>query len=39
MIPRDVVIPESSSFGVPVLEYDPLSRGARGYVELAKEVL
>jgi len=39
MIPRDVAIPESSSFGIPVLEYDPCSRGAHGYVELAKEVL
>jgi chromosome partitioning protein len=39
MIPRDVAVAESSSFGKPVLEYDPYSRGARGYVEFAKEVL
>ncbi len=39
IIPRDVVLAESSSHGLPVMEYAPLSPGAWSYVELAKEVL
>jgi chromosome partitioning protein len=39
IIPRDVVLAESSSHGLPVIEYAPLSPGAWSYVELAKEVL
>lgn len=37
-IPRDVAIPEASSFGKPVIEYAPRSRGARAYIELSMEV-
>ncbi len=37
-IPRDVAIPEASSFGKPVIEYAPRSRGARAYIELCMEV-
>ena len=39
VIPRDVTIAEASSYGKPVLEYDPRSRGARAYIELCMEVL
>jgi chromosome partitioning protein len=38
-IPRDVALPESASHGLPVFHYDPISRGAWSYAELAKEVL
>jgi chromosome partitioning protein len=37
-IPWDVAIPESSSYGKPVIEYAPRSRGARAYIELCMEV-
>ena len=37
-IPRDVAIPEASSYGKPVIEYAPRSRGARAYIELCMEV-
>jgi len=39
VIPRDVALAEAASHGVPVVEYDCLSRGAYGYVELGKEML
>lgn len=39
IIPRDVVLAEAASHGLPALEYAPLSRGAWSYLELAKEVL
>jgi len=39
VIPRDVVLAEATSHGLPVYYYDPLSRGAWSYLELAKEVL
>lgn len=39
LIPRDVMISESSGFGKPVLEYDITSIGTMSYVELAREVL
>jgi chromosome partitioning protein len=39
IIPRDVVLAEAASHGRPALEYDPTSRGAWGYVELAREVI
>ena len=38
-IPRDPAITEAPSHGVSVLDYDLRSRGARAYLELAKEVL
>lgn len=38
-IPRDVAVSEASSFGKPVIEYAPRSRGARAYMELCMEVL
>lgn len=39
IIPRDITLAEASSFGLPVLKYEPTSRGAHGYIELAREVL
>lgn len=39
IIPRDVVLAEAASHGMPAFQYAPLSRGAWSYVELAKEVL
>ncbi len=39
IIPRDVVLAEAASHGLPVFEYAPLSRGAWSYLELAKEAL
>lgn len=39
VIPRSVRLSEAPSFGKPVLEYEPTSRGAAAYAELAQEVL
>ncbi|MBX5465030.1 MAG: ParA family protein [Clostridia bacterium] len=39
VIPRNVRISEAPSHGLPVLLYDPKSRGAEVYLELAREVL
>src|SRR5688572_8801321 len=39
VIPRNVTLAEAPSFGKPVLLYDPRSRGAQSYQELAKEIL
>ncbi len=38
VIPRTVRLSEAPSHGQPILRYDPKSRGARGYQELAEEV-
>ena len=38
VIPRNVKLAEAPSFGKPVIEYDAGSRGARAYLELAREV-
>lgn len=39
VIPRNVRLAEAPSFGQPILLYDPKSRGAESYVQLAKEIL
>lgn len=39
VIPRNVRISESPSHGMPVLLYDPSSKGSQSYQELAKEIL
>ncbi len=39
IIPRNVRLSEAPSFGVPVIEHDPSSKGAYCYRELAKEII
>jgi chromosome partitioning protein len=39
LIPRSVRLSEAPSFGKPVLEYEPTSRGAGAYADLAQEVI
>jgi len=39
VIPRNVRVSEAPSFALPVLSYDPKSKGSQAYRELAKEVL
>lgn len=39
VIPRNVRLSEAPSFAMPVLEYDPSSRGAQAYRALAQEML
>ena len=39
VIPRDTLLAEAPSYGKPILEYAPRSRGARAYTELCMEVL
>ncbi len=38
-IPRSVRLAEAPSFGKSILAYDPRSRGAESYIQLAKELL
>ena len=39
VIPRNVRLSEAPSFGMPIVMYDPLSKGSRSYDKLAKEFL
>ena len=39
VIPRSIRLAEAPSFGKPILLYDPKSKGAESYIQLAKEVL
>jgi chromosome partitioning protein len=39
VIPRSIRLAEAPSFGKPILGYDPRSKGAESYIQLAKEVL
>jgi len=39
VIPRNIKLSESPSFGKPVLHYDSSSVGAKSYLQLAKEIL
>lgn len=39
VIPRNVRLSEAPSFAMPVLDYDPTSKGALAYVDLAREIL
>jgi len=39
VIPRNVRLSEAPSYGKPISQYDPRSRGAAAYHELAKEVI
>lgn len=39
LIPRTVKLSEAPSFGMPVISYAPNNKGAKAYVQLAKEVV
>jgi chromosome partitioning protein len=39
VIPRNVRLAEAPSHGKPILQYDPTSKGATSYVQLAEEVI
>jgi chromosome partitioning protein len=39
VIPRNVRLAEAPSFGKPIILYDPRSRGAESYIQLAKEIV
>jgi chromosome partitioning protein len=38
-IPRDPALSEAPSHGLPVIEYDPRSRGTNAYIQLAREII
>lgn len=38
-IPRNVRVSEAPSYALPVIDYDPASRGSEAYLELAQEFL
>ncbi len=39
VIPRSIRLAEAPSFGKPIALYDPKSKGAESYIQLAKEIL
>ena len=39
IIPRSIRLAEAPSYGKPILQYDPRSRGAESYLQLAKELI
>jgi chromosome partitioning protein len=39
VIPRNVRVSEAPSYAIPVLDYDPHSKGAQAYKALAREIL
>ena len=39
IIPRNVRLSEAPSFGLPIILYDPKSKGAECYLDLAREVI
>ncbi len=39
IIPRNVRLAEAPSYGLPGIDFDPLSKGAKAYLDFAKEML
>ena len=39
VIPRNIRLAEAPSFGMPITEYDPKSKGAEAYMDFAEEFL
>jgi chromosome partitioning protein len=39
VIPRNIRLAEAPSFGMPITEYDPKSKGAEAYLDFADEFL
>ena len=39
IIPRNIRVAEAPSFGKSAIEHDKSSKGARAYIELAKEII
>ena len=39
LIPRTVRLSEAPSYGLPIIQYAPISKGAMAYMKLAKELL
>ena len=39
IIPRNIRLSESPSFGIPVMLHDPSSIGSKSYINLANEIL
>jgi len=38
-VPRDPVLSEAPSYGMPAIEYQPRARGTNAYVQLAREIV